>query len=151
MCHGQVAKTHVAYAFGQVGRASQLADGLLDGDLPERDGAQVDVGLVAQAVQNPVVERRLAGERPQDDVRVEQEPHGAIPKVPAISALVSAESQSSVRSNCPAREPMAVRLTRRLSGMIFATGTPARSMMTSSPLSTRSMMRERCVLASCML
>src|SRR4029453_11709075 len=129
----------------------ELSGRLLDRDLPQCDRTQEDVWIVPEAVQQLVAQGRIGDDAPQRDMGVQQQAHDEMPKSAAILALVCGESQSPDRSSCPASEPTAVRLTRRTNGMILATGVPARSMMTSSPRSTRSMMRERCVLASCIL
>jgi hypothetical protein len=108
-------------------------------------------GVVAAPIEELLTEGGVAGDGPQRDVSVQQQGHQPRPKPAAISALVCGESQPPDRSTSPAREPVAVRLTRDTNGTTLAAGMPARSMPISSPRSTRSMMRDRCVLASCML
>jgi hypothetical protein len=60
---------------------------------------------------------------------VEEQAQEQISKCAAMSAFVCDESQSPDRSSWPANEPTEVRFTWRVSGMIFATGAPARSML----------------------
>src|SRR5262249_21301214 len=149
--HGQFTEAHAPYPFGEVGWSGELPGSLFDGDLPKADRGQEDVRVVPKPVEELLTEGGITGDGPQHHVGVQQQGHSPIPKSAAISALVWGESQSPDRSNCPEREPTAVRLARRTNGTTFATGVPARSMMISSPRSTRSIMRDRWVLASCML
>src|ERR1051326_8502868 len=93
---GHGGETAVADSLGKAGRAGELADGLLDGDLPDGGSAYVDVRFVVEAGLDVVIERRVVGQPPEDDMSVEQEAQGVIPKSSAIASLTSSESQSEV-------------------------------------------------------
>src|SRR5262249_41937959 len=136
---------------GEVVGALEPAVRLLDRDFPQRHGADVDGRLLVDHHLDVLGQRRVVDEPPQHDVRVKQEPHQPIPKSSAIAALASRESQASVRMSWPRSRPRAVRCAFGASGTSLATGVPARLMMISSPRSTRSMSRDRWVLASWML
>ncbi len=70
--HGQFAKAHVAYPFGEVGRSRELSGGLLDDGLPQADRRQKDVGVVAEPVEEVFAEHGVTGDGPQRDVGVQQ-------------------------------------------------------------------------------
>src|SRR6266702_2465403 len=142
--YGERYESAVADSFWQVGGTIQLAYGLFDRHFPDTCRADVDVGVVIEAVPEFVGQRGITLYPPQDDVRIEQQAHGNIPKSRAISSFVSAESHSGPSVSWPRREPYPVRLTRRTSGTTLATGWPARLMTISSPCSTRSIMRDSC-------
>ena len=69
----QLTEAHVPYPFGEVGRAGELSRGLLDGDLPQADRGQEDVGIVAQPVEEFLVQGGIGGDGPQRDVGVQQQ------------------------------------------------------------------------------
>ncbi|CAM5730601.1 hypothetical protein SMICM304S_07916 [Streptomyces microflavus] len=84
----------VAYALRQVVRAVQLPQGLLDGDLPCGDRAEVDGGFRVEEVLHLVGELVGVLEPPEDHMGVEQETHQRTPKASAMSSGSSSKSSA---------------------------------------------------------
>src|SRR5690349_2708080 len=138
---GKLPESAVANALGKVGRRADLAERLLDGDLPDRRGADPGIRLVIKPVLDLIRQLGVVGQPPQHDVGVQQQAHDVMPKPAAMDSLTASESQSGASVSWPRSDPRPFRCTLPASGITFATGRPARLMMISSPCSTRSMIR----------
>jgi hypothetical protein len=68
---GQFPEAAVADALRQVWRRDDLAERLLDGDLPDGGGADMDIWLVIETVLDLVGQLRVVGEPPEHDVGVQ--------------------------------------------------------------------------------
>ncbi len=136
----------------QVAGHLEPAGSRFDGDLPCRGGRDKNLvarrgdGIASRAWQDGIV-----GQPPQQDVRVEEQPHGRSPRKAAATSSGSSSKSSWTRTR-PAQRP-GRRGDRSRAGTMRATTWPARAISTSSvcPRSTAATRRERLVLASCML
>src|SRR4051794_7791240 len=78
---------------GEVCGKIELADRLLDPDLPDARGAERDQVLGSRDhLAARLGEFGIVGEPPEEGMRVEQDPHGSIPNAAAMSAGNSSKS-----------------------------------------------------------
>src|SRR5215469_3412774 len=138
----------VADSLGKICRRADLAQCLLDGNLPDRGSTDMDIWLVIKSVLDLIPQLRVICQPPEHDVGVEQQTHVVMPKSAAMDSLTASESQSGASTRLPRSDPRPLRWTLPVSGITLATGRPARLIMISSPCSTRWMIRDRLVFAS---
>jgi len=131
---------------GQIG--FDLAERRLDGDLPGARRAELDgVTGIPKGCRDSAGKTSRLRQRPEQRVRVEQQPQRAPSKRARIS-FGSGASKSAATWTLPRRAP-SLRGARRCStGVSLATGFPWRVITTSSPRAALSSRRERWVLAA---
>src|SRR3954468_122140 len=134
----------------QVRRSFELAEAALDRDLPDDDRTDHNpVAFGGDRLPCPLADLvRVPGHPPEDDVSVEQEVQGCMPRDSARSSGSSSKSSAifTFPRQAPAREekPSPCR-----SGTSRAAGSPRRVMTISSPACARSTNFDSWVLASC--
>jgi len=127
---------------------SGLAHGAFDLELPNgRRGDDHLVGRIRDRCPGGPVQGRLITQPPEQRIGVEQQDHRS--KSRAIPAFGPSKSGAIVI--CSRHRPGMRGWVVRRNGTSRATGRPARAITISSPASTRSISRERWVLASWML
>src|SRR5262245_22899201 len=118
-------------------RQRQFAPLVLDDRLPHGRHAQVNrVGRVLDGVAQGDRQATVPADEPQEDVRVQQEPH--CPSNSRRTSSGSGWSKSSGTVNSPAQSPKGrgCRVST-VTGLISATGWPSRTTKRVSPASTR--------------
>src|SRR6266513_4535343 len=129
---------------GSVGEA-QLAEAVLDADLPRARGRQQQfIGRLREELPSGGSEALWRGEHPQPGLRIEENPHFSKALRRSLGSGASKSSATKTRPFSVPRE----RSCTGAAGTSRATGTPDLAMITSSPAATRSRRLERWVLAS---
>src|SRR5262245_33967858 len=120
---------------------------LLDGDFPDACGADVHQS-VAAANHDPLrrLQAAIVSQPPKEDVRIEKQPQPPSP----LNAFATDVGSGSSKLRLMRIRPFSAPGRRSVppTGTSRATALPLRASTISSPASTRSRRRDRCVLAS---